>query len=381
MTLLIDDDAVQAVFDWVTAIGALRDAYLADCEPGRYPARTIARADPVSMRVLAGIPGGSVLVGLKIIAGTRSTRRFSYLIVLFDQRSAEQVALLDANSVTGYRTAATSALAVDLLAPCGPLTIAVIGSGFEARKHVRALAAVRTLERAGTYSPSQQSRARFAAELADRPGMTVVSIGSTVPSQREVNPDVIARADAVIADVVEEVLGQTGDLIAARAAGIDAAGKTASLADLVAGRHSGRASAQQIGRLHPRRGQGLGPRDAHRRRQLHHPVVHQRPARGQREGGQARRPAGETARLHRHPRRLRGQHHAARISPFLETARDEADNEFVIVHHASWSNLEQNIEAVRGAEPRDHPLPDEPVGLQPAHPPCRHPRTADPPAD
>lgn len=35
---------------------------------------------------------------------------------------------------------------------------------------------------------------------------------------------------------------------------------------------------------------------------------------------------------------------------FLAIAKDEARDDLVIVHHASWSTLEQNIQAVRGAE-------------------------------
>lgn len=35
---------------------------------------------------------------------------------------------------------------------------------------------------------------------------------------------------------------------------------------------------------------------------------------------------------------------------FLRIARDEAGDDFVVVHHGSWSNLEQNLEAVREAE-------------------------------
>jgi 4-hydroxy-tetrahydrodipicolinate synthase len=34
---------------------------------------------------------------------------------------------------------------------------------------------------------------------------------------------------------------------------------------------------------------------------------------------------------------------------FLRIIRDEAGKDFVVAHHGSWSNLEQNIEAVRGA--------------------------------
>lgn len=35
---------------------------------------------------------------------------------------------------------------------------------------------------------------------------------------------------------------------------------------------------------------------------------------------------------------------------FLRIVRDEAGKDFVVVHHGSWSNLQQNLEAVRGAE-------------------------------
>src|SRR4051812_22425723 len=35
---------------------------------------------------------------------------------------------------------------------------------------------------------------------------------------------------------------------------------------------------------------------------------------------------------------------------FLRITRDEVGSDFVVVHHGSWSTLEDNIEAVRGAE-------------------------------
>ncbi|WP_221623158.1 ornithine cyclodeaminase family protein [Micromonospora globispora] len=254
-------------------------------DPGRYPNRAVAHGGINWFRTLSGIPADGSPMGAKTIAGAWSKRQVSYLISLFDQDTAELVALMDGNSITGYRTAATSALAIDLLARAGAVTAAVIGSGFEAQKHVRALAAVRKLEAVRVFSPRPQSRARFASELADlgaaitpaesavdavagsdvvicaarsydetptllgdwlEPGMTVVSIGSTVPEQREVDTATIARADVIIADVFHEVLHETGDLLAAAADGIDATAKTASLADLVAKRHAGRQSGDQI---------------------------------------------------------------------------------------------------------------------------------------
>jgi len=287
MTLLLDDATVQSVFDWKTAISALRDAYAGPDDPGRFPARGIARAGSSWLRSLSGAPSVGGLMGVKIIAAALEVRRASYLIALFDQRSAELVALLDGNSITGYRTAATSALAADLLAVPGALDVAVIGSGFEARKHIRALAAVRDLKSVRVYSPRPRGRASFVAELADAispapilpaktpeaavagaalivcaarsydetpvlrgqwltAGTTVVSIGSTMPEQRELDTAALARADVLIADVLDEVLHDTGDLIAARAADVDPTGKAASLADLIGGRHPGRTGDGQV---------------------------------------------------------------------------------------------------------------------------------------
>jgi ornithine cyclodeaminase/alanine dehydrogenase-like protein (mu-crystallin family) len=50
----------------------------------------------------------------------------------------------------------------------------------------------------------------------------------------------------VVADMVEEVLRDTGDVLAARAAGVDVETKTISLADLVRHRRPGRTSTDQI---------------------------------------------------------------------------------------------------------------------------------------
>lgn len=285
MTLMLDDATVRSVFDWNRAVAALDAAYGANPDVARFPARRVARGDHGWLRTLSGVPADPALMGIKVIAAAPSQGRVSYLVQLFDQRTAELVALLDGHSITGYRTAATSALAADVLSPAGPLDVAVIGSGFEARNHLRALAALRDLKSVRVYSPRAESRARFVEETADlpilveaaespeaavaassvvvcaarshdespillgkwlRPGMTVVSIGSTLPEQREVDTDVIATAGLLVADVLDEVLDETGDLIAARAAAVDVSSKAVPLADVISGRHPGRTSSEQI---------------------------------------------------------------------------------------------------------------------------------------
>jgi ornithine cyclodeaminase/alanine dehydrogenase len=66
--------------------------------------------------------------------------------------------------------------------------------------------------------------------------MTVVSIGSTLPEQREVDEQVIARAGRIVADMPEEVAHDTGDMLAATRAGIDFGAKLVPLSELVAGK-------------------------------------------------------------------------------------------------------------------------------------------------
>jgi len=275
VTTFLTDTDVRAVFDWHSAIAALRTAYSDPADAIRFPSRAVARGDGVWLRTLSGVPATGGLMGAKLIAASIVSRRATYLIALFDQETAELVALLDGNAVTGFRTAATSALAADVLAPARPLRVGVIGSGFEAQHHVRALAATRELSAVTVFSPDPASRARFLERLADlqvaltaadcapaavagadllvcaarsrdeqpvlrgawlEPGMTVISIGSTLPEQRELDTDAIARAGLIVADQMDEVAHDTGDMIAAKQAGIVLADKLTWLGDVVAAR-------------------------------------------------------------------------------------------------------------------------------------------------
>jgi len=284
-TVFISDDAVTHLTDWPSAIAALRQAYESPVTPDMVPPRMMARGQGFWLRSLCAVSPSGETMGSKLIAASPRAHRASYLISLFDQRTMDLVALIDGNQITGIRTAATAALAVDLLAPRKPLRVAVIGSGFEAQGQLAALLSIRPVERVRVYSPTPASRARFvdrflaqsndvqaaesarqAVEGADvvlcaarsrdespvlsgawlEAGMTVVSIGSTLPEQREIDADAMARAAIIVADMPDEVAHDTGDAIAARRAHIDIDSKLISLADLASGRAAGRRSPDAI---------------------------------------------------------------------------------------------------------------------------------------
>lgn len=267
--LFLSDDDVAALSDWPSAVEALAAAYAEQEIPGSTPARAQAAMRAGFLRVMPSAPTGRRLMGSKTISAAIRNRQVSYLVSLFDQDTSSLVALLDGNRITGIRTAATAAVAVRALTPDRPLTVAVIGSGFEARAQLAAVATVRSLASVRVFSPTERNRiafaeehtaslgstvapaasARDAAEGADlvlcaarsrdesptmyagwlSPHATVVSVGSTTASQRELDVDVIEAASLIVADAVEEVLHDSGDLLAAREAGIAADNKTVSL--------------------------------------------------------------------------------------------------------------------------------------------------------
>ena len=275
-TLFLTDADVAQLADWNAAFDALRTAYASAIAPAMIPPRSMARGDGIWLRGLTAISPSGRHLGCKLISANIKARRASYLVSLFDQETMALAALIDGNRITGIRTAATAAVAVDAAAPRRALKVAVIGAGFEARGLLAALAAVRTIGRASVFSPTPSSRERFAATfrqeqgmaidaaasaaeaVADadvvlcaarsrdetpvlrgewlEPGMTVVSIGSTLPEQREVDEQVIARAARIVADMPEEVAHDTGDMLAAARAGIDFAARLVPLSDFVAGK-------------------------------------------------------------------------------------------------------------------------------------------------
>jgi ornithine cyclodeaminase/alanine dehydrogenase-like protein (mu-crystallin family) len=272
--VFVSASAVESVLGMKDAIDVVARAYRVPLAGAASPPRLLARGEGVWLRALAAIPPSARLMGTKVF-GLGTGRTVNYLISLFDQRSAELVALVDGCHITAVRTAATSAVAIDHMAPNTISVGAVLGSGLEAQTHLRALACIRQMKEVRIFSPNRANREAFAAaariehgieaiavesaEMAARGAeiviaaarshgekpilhgewlddqCLVVSIGSTLPEQREVDVSVVAAADLIVCDNVDEVADQAGDMIAARTAGIDFRFKLMSLNELVLG--------------------------------------------------------------------------------------------------------------------------------------------------
>ncbi|MGC8117884.1 ornithine cyclodeaminase family protein [Metapseudomonas otitidis] len=85
--------------------------------------------------------------------------------LLMSMQDGQPLLLCDAATLTTERTAATTALAVDALAPADATELAVIGSGAVARAHIRHCLALRPWQRIRVHSPRLQAEGERADAL------------------------------------------------------------------------------------------------------------------------------------------------------------------------------------------------------------------------
>jgi len=234
--------------------------------------RTLARGGAVlPLRTVMRLPGGRgvfgtmpawlsepAALGLKAIAvfpGNHGTGLDSHqgLVLLFDPERGTPLAILDASSITGIRTAAVSGAATRALAREDASDLAILGSGVQARTHLDAMRSVRPLGRIRAWSPSRERLGRFAdwartargveVEVAPdartavlgagivctvsasptpilegawlSPGAHVNAVGASLPGARELDTGAVARSRLFV-DRRESALSEAGDFLLAR---------------------------------------------------------------------------------------------------------------------------------------------------------------------
>ncbi|MBS1888121.1 MAG: ornithine cyclodeaminase family protein [Actinobacteria bacterium] len=261
MTLILDNDEVRSAADMPTIIGNLEKAMAIESAGG---IETVPRVNlPFSpkgfFRVMPAVIESLDLMGLKVFNTSRASD-VRYLIGLWSIESGELRVLLDASHLTAIRTGAVTAMAHRAIAGHRSAErIGVIGSGLEARTNLEAICAVAEIREARVFSPNRERRERFAAEMARKLGIEIVavdsgeeaadaplvlaatntgmgreavavqaewlpasahvdSIGSTMPSLRELDEKAFGRAELVVLDTMDST-EESGDLIAARRSG------------------------------------------------------------------------------------------------------------------------------------------------------------------
>jgi len=204
-------------------------------------------------------------------------------LLLLDPETGALRSLLDGRYITEARTAAVSAVSSRLLARKTAKSLAIIGSGVQARSHLEALSRVHALKQVTVWSPNKTHREKFVADCrgqtpdisavdhageavvgADvivlvtsspepvidngwvKPGAHVISVGACRPNQREIDPVLTARAKFFV-DSRDAALVESGDLVMGIQEGRFGPDHVAGeLGQLVAGAVDGRTSDTQV---------------------------------------------------------------------------------------------------------------------------------------
>ena len=203
--------------------------------------------------MFASYPGGAC-TGLKAYSVAGGKARF--LVVVFGLDGALQ-ALVEADFMGTYRTGAATAVAATALGARNPATVALIGTGWQARTQALALSRVLEIKELRAYSRDAEKRAEFARDQAEELGLDVVApdsaeeavhgadvvvtittskspvlqaewlephafvacAGSNFHNRAEIPPEVVERAQTVVVDQLAAARLESGDLIAAAEAG------------------------------------------------------------------------------------------------------------------------------------------------------------------
>jgi ornithine cyclodeaminase len=285
--IVLSERDVRALLDMESCIEAMAEVLVSLARGELFqPLRSIVRP-PGAEGLLGLMPayraGPTAVWALKEIAvvpsnPSRGLDTHMGGVLLHDGETGELVAVLNAAPITEIRTAAVSGAATRALARPDAQRVAILGSGAQARGHVRAMRAVlddpeiriwsRNLEAAeelagdvgATVFPSVDS-ALFGAEVvctttaAREPivekrwlarGAHVNAVGSCFPTTRELDTDTVARS-SFFTDRRESCLNEAGDYILAAAEGaVGPEHIKAELGEVLAGMHPGREHEDEI---------------------------------------------------------------------------------------------------------------------------------------
>jgi alanine dehydrogenase len=284
MALLLNESNVRELLTMDMALEAVEEAFarLAD-GTGIVQARQRLHVPKASyLHYMAAADAHLGYMGMKIYTSSAAGLRF--IFPLFSASSGDLLALLEADYLGQMRTGAASGVATRLMARPDASTIGLIGTGLQARTQLQAIALVRKIQRVRVFGRDAARREKFAKDAAElleiaveaastaeaavkdadiiitattaskpvvlgsmlRAGMHINAIGANFPDKRELDDDAVLRSDIVAVDYRAQAKEEAGDLIQAYAKDSSRWDKVLELADIVAGRKSGRDNSNQI---------------------------------------------------------------------------------------------------------------------------------------
>ncbi|HUE02485.1 MAG TPA: ornithine cyclodeaminase family protein [Bryobacteraceae bacterium] len=281
--LYLTEQHVRDLLPMPECIGLIETVFarLAAGEALNQPRRRLILPTGSLLHYMAGSDGQ--YYGAKIYA-TNPRRGAHFLFLLYRAADAEPLAIIEANHLGQIRTGAASGLATKFMAHADAATLAIIGSGFQARTQLEAMLAVRNITDVRVWSRNSANRAVFAAETTERfgipiqaaesaeqavrgaqivvtatyakepvlsaewiaPGTHINAMGSNQATRREIPADLVRRADTIAVDSIEQARMESGDLLLAMDEKDWASPRIVELKDVVTGRAPTRTQPEQV---------------------------------------------------------------------------------------------------------------------------------------
>jgi ornithine cyclodeaminase len=290
--LIVNGSEVQKLLPMGECIDVMSDALAALARGDAIlPLRPILWL-PEKVGALGMMPaylGNIQSVGLKVVTvfpGNHGTKFDSHqgAVLLFETGHGQLLSIMDASSITAIRTAAVSGLATRLLAREDSSTVAILGSGVQARTHVEAMINARPIKNIRVWSRNAERVSKFvereakhrsievvvagSAQEAVRgadiictttssqepvlqgewiaPGAHINAVGSSVAFARELDTAAVTNARLYV-DRRESTLNESGDFIIAKKEGaIGDDHIVGEIGDVILGRVKGRRSNDEI---------------------------------------------------------------------------------------------------------------------------------------
>lgn len=180
-TLFLTSAEIEGLATPGEYVDAVRDGYrqVGEGAPA-YPRQKFFRSNPDGMftTYAALLPETGAVGGYMYTSGFGAGNAW-FMTPLFDAESGEPLAVLDGASMNPFKTGAAGAVAVDELARDNAATLAVIGSGSQARGQVHTTATIRDFESVRIFSPTPENREAFASEFNEQLEADVVAVNSS----------------------------------------------------------------------------------------------------------------------------------------------------------------------------------------------------------
>ncbi len=281
--MFLTESDVRQLLPMQDAIRLVREAFekLGRGEAINQPRRRLILPTGSALHYMAA--GEDEFFGAKVYA-THPRHGARFIFLLYRAEDAELLAVIQANWLGQIRTGATTGFATDLMARPDAATVGMIGTGFQARSQLEAVATVRRLTSVKVWGRSPEKRAAFAREYSEKlcisvtavdtareavndtrivitatnahepvleydwltPGAHINAMGSNHPRHRELPGALIRKADCLAVDSLEQARMEAGDLLLELGTGDWAGRPVVELQELAAARAAGRTKPTDI---------------------------------------------------------------------------------------------------------------------------------------